>query len=116
MEHPCPDAAVARLRAEGHDLKDEDVTRLSPLKDRHIDFLGRHLFDIKALRPFRTRTPPRTTTTGGRRPAAGGRHTRPTRLLVASRGGLAPDVSWRLRGRRHNTSGALSSAGSLDTR
>lgn len=53
------DAAVARLRAEGHDLKDEDVARLSPLKDRHISFLGRYLFNIKAsgpgqgLRPFR---------------------------------------------------------------
>lgn len=53
------DAAVARLRAEGHDIKDEDVARLSPLKDRHINFLGRHLFNIKAggpgqgLRPFR---------------------------------------------------------------
>ncbi|WSJ62162.1 transposase [Streptomyces sp. NBC_01310] len=53
------DAAVARLRAEGHDIKDEDVARLSPLKDRHINFLGRYLFNIKAsapgqgLRPFR---------------------------------------------------------------
>lgn len=53
------DAAVAQLRAEGHDLKDEDVARLSPLKDRHINFLGRYLFNIKAtgpgqgLRPFR---------------------------------------------------------------
>jgi hypothetical protein len=58
----CPtnlDAAVARLRAAGHDIKDEDVVRLSPLKDRHINFLGRYLFNIKAsgpgqgLRPFR---------------------------------------------------------------
>lgn len=53
------DAAVARLRAEGHDIKDEDVARLSPLKDRHINFLGRCLFNIEAggpgqgLRPFR---------------------------------------------------------------
>jgi hypothetical protein len=37
----------------------EDVARLSPLKDRHINFLGRYLFNIKAsgpgqdLRPFR---------------------------------------------------------------
>lgn len=55
----CLDAAVARLRAEGHDTKDEDVARLSPLKDRHINFLGRYLFNIKAsgpgqgLRPLR---------------------------------------------------------------
>ncbi|OIJ84973.1 hypothetical protein BIV25_45330 [Streptomyces sp. MUSC 14] len=53
------DAAVARLRAEGHAVKDEDAARLSPLKDRHINFLGRCLFNIKAsgpgqgLRPFR---------------------------------------------------------------
>jgi hypothetical protein len=52
------DAAVAQLRAEGHDIKDEDVARLSPLKDRHI-ILGRYLFNIKAsgpgqgLRPLR---------------------------------------------------------------
>jgi hypothetical protein len=52
-------AAVARLRAEGHDIKDEDVTRLSPLKDRHLNFLGRYLFNIhdgcpgRGLRPLR---------------------------------------------------------------
>ncbi len=53
------DAAVAQLRAEGHDIEDEDVARLSPLKDRHIKLLGRYLFDITAsgpgqgLRPLR---------------------------------------------------------------
>lgn len=53
------DVAVAALRAEGHDIKDEDVARLSPLKDRHINFLGRYLFHLTAsgpsqgLRPFR---------------------------------------------------------------
>ncbi|MFK0113580.1 Tn3 family transposase [Streptomyces sp. NPDC091217] len=53
------DAAVVRLRSEGHDIKDEDVARLSPLKDRHINFLGRYLFNLAAsgpgqdLRPFR---------------------------------------------------------------
>ncbi len=53
------DAAVARLRAEGQDIRDEGVARLSPLKDRHISFLGRCLFNIKAggpgqgPRPFR---------------------------------------------------------------
>ncbi|WTR04605.1 transposase [Streptomyces sp. NBC_00145] len=45
------DAAVAQLRAEGHDIKDEDVARLSPLEDRHINFLGRYLFNIKANGP-----------------------------------------------------------------
>ncbi len=33
------DAAVAQLRAEGHGIKDEDLGRLSPLKDAHINFL-----------------------------------------------------------------------------
>ncbi|WP_431998373.1 Tn3 family transposase [Streptomyces fungicidicus] len=53
------DAVVAQLCAEGHDIKDEAVARLSPLEDRHIDFLGRSLFNIKAggpgqgLRSFR---------------------------------------------------------------
>ncbi|GAA1548151.1 hypothetical protein GCM10009730_66620 [Streptomyces albidochromogenes] len=45
------DAAVARLRAEGHDIEDEDAARLSPLKDRHINFLGRYVFNIRASGP-----------------------------------------------------------------
>lgn len=45
------DAAVAQLRTEGHGIKDEDVARLSSLKDRHIDFLGRYLFNIRASGP-----------------------------------------------------------------
>ncbi|GAA0454953.1 hypothetical protein GCM10009544_17110 [Streptomyces stramineus] len=45
------DAAVARLRAEGHGVKDEDVARLSPLKDRHVNFRGRYLFNIEASGP-----------------------------------------------------------------
>ncbi|MFF9221169.1 Tn3 family transposase [Streptomyces viridosporus] len=47
------DAAVARLRAEGHDIANEDVARLSPLKDRHVNFLGRYLFNIAASGPGR---------------------------------------------------------------
>ncbi|SCY11583.1 Tn3 transposase DDE domain-containing protein [Streptomyces sp. 136MFCol5.1] len=47
------DAAVAQLRAEGHDIKGEDVARISPLKDRHINFLGRYLFNITASGPGR---------------------------------------------------------------
>jgi hypothetical protein len=53
------DAAVAQLRIEGHEIKDEDLARLSPLKGRHINFLGRYLFNITAsgpgqgLRPLR---------------------------------------------------------------
>ncbi|GAA0452120.1 Tn3 family transposase [Streptomyces olivaceiscleroticus] len=55
---PAPyDAAVARLRAEGHDIKDGDVARLSPLKDRHINMLGRYLFDIKPAAPARACAP-----------------------------------------------------------
>jgi TnpA family transposase len=48
------DAAVAQLRAEGHDIKDEDVTRLSPLKDRHINFLGRYLSTSRPAAPAGT--------------------------------------------------------------
>lgn len=43
------DAAVAGLRAEGHDIKDEDVARLSPLKDRggRLGRLGKWLDEVK---------------------------------------------------------------------
>ena len=53
------DAALARLRAEGLDVRDEDVARLSPLGFEHINMLGRYAFtlpDIVArgeLRPLR---------------------------------------------------------------
>ncbi|KUL48417.1 hypothetical protein ADL28_29710 [Streptomyces violaceusniger] len=53
------EATVVQLRAEGHDIKDADVARLSPLKDRHINVLDRYLFTTEAsgpaqsLRPFR---------------------------------------------------------------
>jgi hypothetical protein len=51
------DAAVTQLRAEGHDLNDQDVARLSPLKDRHINFHGRYAFEATSpaagLRPLR---------------------------------------------------------------
>jgi hypothetical protein len=53
------DGAVSQLRAEGPDIKDEDVARLSPLKDRHINFLGRYLFNIKAVGPGQGLRPPR---------------------------------------------------------
>ncbi|MFI6597267.1 Tn3 family transposase [Nonomuraea sp. NPDC050536] len=38
------DAAVAQLRAEGHEIRDEDVARLSPLKHRNLNVLGRYSF------------------------------------------------------------------------
>ncbi|MDX3798565.1 Tn3 family transposase [Streptomyces sp. AK04-3B] len=36
------DAAVAQLRAEGREIRDEDAARLSPLKHRNLNVLGRH--------------------------------------------------------------------------
>lgn len=52
------DAAVAQLQAEGHELRDEDVARLSPLKHRNLNLLGRYSFTAStpaagALRPLR---------------------------------------------------------------
>ena len=53
------DAALDRLRAEGHDVFPADVARLSPLAFKHINMLGRYAFtlpDIVArgeLRPLR---------------------------------------------------------------
>jgi hypothetical protein len=38
------DAAGAQLRAEGHELRDEDIARLSPLKHRNLNVLGRYSF------------------------------------------------------------------------
>ncbi|GAA2793632.1 hypothetical protein GCM10010470_30630 [Saccharopolyspora taberi] len=36
------DAAVAQLKAEGHEIRDEDIARLSPLKHRNLNLLGRY--------------------------------------------------------------------------
>ena len=53
------DAALDQLRAEGHEVRDEDVARLSPLSCRHINMLGRYAFTIPdmvargELRPLR---------------------------------------------------------------
>jgi TnpA family transposase len=38
------DAAVEQLRAAGHEIVDEDVARLSPLRHKHVNFLGRYSF------------------------------------------------------------------------
>lgn len=52
-------AALDRLRAEGHDVRDEDVARLSPLGSEHVGMLGRYHFELPrgvargALRPLR---------------------------------------------------------------
>ncbi|MDX3130906.1 Tn3 family transposase [Streptomyces europaeiscabiei] len=52
------DAAVAQLRAEGHEIRDEDVARLSPLKHRNLNCRGRYSFTASTpaaglLRPLR---------------------------------------------------------------
>ncbi|MEQ4725231.1 Tn3 family transposase [Nonomuraea sp. B19D2] len=52
------DAAVEQLRAEGHDLREEDIARLAPLKHRNPNLLGRYSFTAStpaagALRPLR---------------------------------------------------------------
>ena len=53
------DAALNQLRAEGHDVRDEDVARLSPLSFDHVNMLGRYAFILpdavaqRQLRPLR---------------------------------------------------------------
>jgi hypothetical protein len=51
------DAAVAQLRTEGFDVRDEDVARLSPFVRHHINMLGRYSFQLPELpggtRPLR---------------------------------------------------------------
>jgi hypothetical protein len=57
-------AALAQLRADGVEVRDEDVARLSPLGCEPINLLGRYAFvlpDIVArggLRPLRNPTAP----------------------------------------------------------
>lgn len=40
------DAALEQLRAEGYEVCDEDVARLSPLGHTHINTLGRYAFTL----------------------------------------------------------------------
>ena len=53
------DAALNRLRAEGHEVRDEDVARLSPLGYEHVNMPGRYAFTLPEtvargeLRPLR---------------------------------------------------------------
>ena len=53
------DAALDRLRAEGHEPRSEDVARLSPLGHTHVNMLGRYAFTLPdtvargELRPLR---------------------------------------------------------------
>ncbi|GED90084.1 hypothetical protein TNCT6_71690 [Streptomyces sp. 6-11-2] len=61
------DAAVAHLRAEGHEISDEDVARLSPLKFKNLNVLGRYSFtpstSRQGLRPLRDPDAPSLTMT-----------------------------------------------------
>jgi TnpA family transposase len=53
------DAALDQLRADGHDVRDEDIAHLSPLGFDHINMLGRYAFTLPEtvargeLRPLR---------------------------------------------------------------
>jgi TnpA family transposase len=53
------DAVLGQLRAEGFDVRDEDVARLSPLAHEHINMLGQYAFILPEpvargeLRPLR---------------------------------------------------------------
>lgn len=43
------DAALERLRLDGHEVRDDDVARLSPLGHRNISFLGQFTFALPEL-------------------------------------------------------------------
>ncbi len=51
------DAAVNQLTADGFDVRDEDVARLSPFTRHHLNMLGRYSFHLPdlsgGLRPLR---------------------------------------------------------------
>ena len=59
------DAILEQLRKEGYPIRDEDVARLSPTVNHHINMLGRYSFTLPEpvargdLRPLRD---PRTVT------------------------------------------------------
>lgn len=45
------DAAVAQFRAQGHEIRDEDIARLSPLKHHNLNLLGRYSFTASPRPP-----------------------------------------------------------------
>lgn len=57
-------AALDALREEGHEVRDEDVARLSPLGSEHVGMLGRYHFELSGpvargeLRPLRDPSTP----------------------------------------------------------
>lgn len=55
------DAIVTHLHSEGHAVRDEDVSRLSPLGCKHINVMGRYAFTGNVptdLRPLRDPSEP----------------------------------------------------------
>lgn len=43
------DAAVTQLRADGFDVREADVARLSPFVRHHVNMLGRYSFQLPEL-------------------------------------------------------------------
>jgi Tn3 transposase DDE domain len=43
------DAAVTQLRADGREVRDKDVARLSPFVRHHVNVLGGYSFQLPAL-------------------------------------------------------------------
>jgi hypothetical protein len=56
------DAAASQLRADGFDVRDQDVGRLSPFVRHHVNMLGRYSLRLPdlpgGLRPLRDPDPP----------------------------------------------------------
>lgn len=77
------EAAVAQLRAEGHGIRDEGVARLSPLKHKNLNVLGRYSFTasqpVDGPRPLRD--PDAVDLDDGREKCVVGRGRGPFRLL-----------------------------------
>ncbi|MFE3653318.1 Tn3 family transposase [Streptomyces sp. NPDC059152] len=42
-------AALTQLRADGFDVRDEDIARLSPFVRHHVNMLGRYSFQLPDL-------------------------------------------------------------------
>ena len=61
------DAALNHLRSQGFEPKPEDLARLSPLRSRHFNVLGRYHFTVSdsvlkgELRPLRNPDRPQET-------------------------------------------------------
>ena len=55
------DAAIAQLRASGHPVEDEDLARLSPLGDSHLNLVGRYSFRSATVPGLRPLANPRST-------------------------------------------------------